>query len=183
MKIAITNFVRRQTAKSQYTHWNLFDDDFLKRVYQGFDKAVPGYRDGVVLVPVNPGGFYCGIVKLKSGDKLSGSFVARKDGEDPRKSVYAHGSKVPAVRVDVVLYSHAVLAENNENETDADWEIVSVNGSPIDGPVPMSVGTLIANHFEFSGGTSTRMSDAEFVSALKKSAEFWKDKALVAPID
>ena len=45
----------------------------------------------------------------------------------------------------------------------------------------MSVGTMLANHFQFSGGTETKMSDAKFIAALRKSAEYWKDKALVRP--
>jgi hypothetical protein len=88
---------------------------------------------------------------------------------------------MPAVRVDIVLYRHDVLAENKENETDAEWEIVSVNASPTLEETPISTGTLIANHLQLSGGTSTNMTDSEFVTLLRKSVEFWGDKANVAP--
>jgi hypothetical protein len=111
-----------------------------------------------------------------------GEYKARRDGEDPRKSTYAlTGSKMPARSVYVVLYSHAVLAEGNENETDADYEIVSVNASPTEEEAPIPTGALIANHLGLSGGTKTNMTDAEFVALLRKSVEYWKDKALAAP--
>ena len=56
------------------------------------------------------------------------------------------------------------LAEKNETESDADFELVSVNASPTDEETPMTPGTLMANHFELSGGTATRMTDGEFVT-------------------
>jgi hypothetical protein len=34
------------------------------------------------------------------------------------------------------------------------------------------------NHFGSDGGTSTGLSDEEFVSMLRESFEFWQDKAL-----
>jgi hypothetical protein len=33
--------------------------------------------------------------------------------------------------------------------------------------------TLMANHFQESGGTATRMTDSEFVEALRKSRAYW----------
>jgi hypothetical protein len=41
--------------------------------------------------------------------------------------------------------------------------------------------TLIANHFELSGGTATKMTDSEFVASLKESVMYWKDKVMVQP--
>lgn len=178
----ISNFVRRQTPQSGFSHWEISDEDFLARLHRNFDKAKPGYRDGVCLVPVEPEGFFSGIVQLQEGDKLVGEYVARKAGEDPRKSSYSlTGKKIPAVSVYIVLYRHDVLAENNENETDAEWEVVSVNASPTEDEPPIPTGALIANHLKLSGGTDTKMSDAEFVVLLRKSVEFWKDKALACP--
>lgn len=178
----ISNFVRRQTPQSGFSHWEISDEDFLARLHRNFDKAKPGYRDGVCLVPVEPEGFFSGIVQLQEGDKLVGEYVARKAGEDPRKSSYSlTGKKIPAVSVYIVLYRHDVLAENNENETDAEWEVVSVNASPTKDEPPIPVGALIANHLGLSGGTSTKMSDFVFVTLLRQSVEFWKDKALACP--
>ena len=183
MKIAISNFVRRQTAESQYSHWTLTDQELLNLIESNFNKAKPGYREGVLLIPVAPQGFYSSIVQLKAGDKLAGVYEARKEGEAPRKSTYSvNRNKIPAVAVDIVLYSHATLAENNEQSCEADWEVISVNASPIEGEVPIPTGALIANHLQLSGGTATNMSNDDFVALLRKSVEFWSDKALSAPM-
>lgn len=182
MEIAFNNFVRRQTADSSFSHWTISDEVLLNRVKCEFSKAKPGYRDGVILVPVDPDGFFSSVIQLKAGDKLEGEFKARREGEDPRKTLYAKGNKMPARMVDVVLYSKDVLADNSENSTSADWEIVSINASPEErwrGELPIQPDTLIANHFQLSGGTATNMTDSEFVAALKTSVLYWKDKAMV----
>jgi hypothetical protein len=133
-------------------------------------------------VPIPPSDFFSSTVLLKDGDKLVGEYKARKAGEEPRKSTFVvGGQKMPAKRVDVVLYAHHVLAENKENDTDADFEIVSINASPDEIEQPIPTGALIANHFGLSGGTSTQMTDGEFVALLRKSVLYWKDKAQAAP--
>ncbi len=183
-QIHITSFVRRQTPDSGFSHWTLSDEELVKRVAENLGRAKPGYRNGVVLVPVPADGFFTGVTKLEAGDILIGEYKARRPGEEPRKSSYnMMGKKIPAASVDIVLYRHDVLAEKNENETDAEWEIVSVNASPTDGEMPIHTGALIANHLELSGGTATKMTDSEFVALLRKSVEFWKDKANAAPLE
>lgn len=181
MKIYITNFVRRQTKESPHSHWIISDEELIQRINENFDSYHQGYREGVILVPIQSEGFFSSITDLKAGDDLNGTFSCRKNGEEPRKSTYVIGEKVPAKTVWVVLYAHHVLAEKNENESNADYEIVSINASPtVDAePSPMPPETLIANHFELSGGTSTKMTDSEFVESLRKSVLYWKDKALV----
>jgi len=182
MQVYITNFVRRQTPQSGFSHWEITDAEFLSRIEKNFHRHKTGYRKGVILVPVEPEGFFTGIVQLQEGDKLVGEYKARRTGEDPRKSSYSlTGKKIPAKSVWIVLYNHAVLIEKNENESEADWEVVSVNASPTEEEPPIPTGALIANHLELSGGTATNMTDTEFVTLLRKSVEFWKDKALACP--
>jgi hypothetical protein len=181
--IHITSFVRRQTADSRFSHWTLDDNALVQRIEAGLPNAKPGYREGVVLVPVETDGFYSATVTMTNGQKLVGEFASRRPGEEPRKSLAAIGQKQPAGTVWVVLYAHHVLIEKNENESDANWEVVSINASPsVDAePAPMPPETLIANHFELDGGTATKMSDSEFVASLKASVLYWKDKAQVQP--
>ena len=190
--IAVSEFVKRQTKDSQFSHFDGTWFELQQRVMRNFEAGCvrPGYRDGVVLVnietgvPEHPGCIYTNIVQLKAGDKLAGEFVARQPGEDPRKSTYViNGEKMPAESAFAVLYRHDVLLENNEQSCDADWEIISLNASPFpaDVEVPMSAGTLIANYYKLSGGTDTKMTPEQFVDALKKSVDFWKDKANAAP--
>ena len=186
--IHITNFVRRQTPQSGFSHWTFSDEELLSRVQAGLPNAKSGYRDGVILVPVDPEGFFSGTVLLQEGDRFVGEYVARRPVEEPRKSTYvvsrSNGDpveKAKAASVYVVLYSHDVLLEGKENETDADYEIVSVNASSTEEEAPIPTGALIANHFGLSGGTDTKMSDSEFVALLRKSVVYWKDKSLVCP--
>lgn len=153
--IFINSFIRRQTESSPFSHWILSDNELIQRIQDNFDNQTRGYRDGVILVQIPPEGFFS------------------------RKSTHVIGNKSPAKRVDVVLYHHNVLIEKQENESDKEWEIICVNACPTDEPSPIPPDTLIANHFELSGGTKTNMSDSEFINALKESVNYWKDKALV----
>lgn len=193
--VAFSAFVRRQTPTSGFSHTTLSEEEVLRRIRANWDKRQPGYRDGVVLVPVEPDGFYTPIVTLKEGDKLAGVYAPRKAGEEPRKRVFLDlreeekaSRKSPAVRVDIVLYHADVLAEDNGNtmvERDgirqpiAEWEIISINASPTIEAVPMTVGTLLANHFHISGGTATNMTAEQLVEKLRESFLYWKDKAMV----
>jgi hypothetical protein len=181
--IHINKFVRRQTSKSQFSHWTLTDEELIARIQENLKDGKTGYREGVLLVPVNPEGFYSSVVLLHEGDKLAGEYVARIKGEEPRKSTYVVKplEKIKAVSVCVVLYSHALLAETKENDTDADYEVISINASDTEFEQPIPPNTLIANHFQLSGGTATNMTDEEFVSSLRQSVMYWKDKSSIAP--
>jgi Protein of unknown function (DUF3228) len=182
MRIHISSFVRRQTADSSFSHWTIDDAEFMKRIHANFSKAKPGYRPDVLLVPIEPDGFYSNTVKLKSGDRLIGEFTPRREGEFPRKHTYAlTETKQPAVAVDVVLYSHAALLEGHENESDADYEVVAVLARDTVEAEPIAPMVLMANHFEADGGTKTNMTPEQFEELLRKSFNYWKDKASVAP--
>ena len=183
--IAVSHFVKRQTPQSPFSHYDGDWDEVLRIAHTLFCFGKQGYRDGVLLVPIPADKCYTNIVQLQPGDKFAGEFSARQTGEAPRKSTYViGGKKMPAKSAMLVLYRHDVLLENNEQSCDADWEIISLNASPFEqmaSELPMSVGTLLANHFQLSGGTATNMSNDDFVRALRMSVEFWKDKAMVAP--
>lgn len=183
--IYITPFVRRQTMDSQYTHWILSDEDLIARIEAAFDLAKQGYRDGVLLVPVDPQGFYTSIVTLSEGDKLAGTFKRRVPKEDPRKSVVRDRGntplaelKQPAARVDVILYRDDVLAEDKD-DTGHLWNVISVNAYPTDEEAPIHPDVLIANHFHLSGGTKTGMTPEAFEAQLRASVMYWRNKAMV----
>lgn len=179
--IHMTNFVlNRQTKDSSYSHWDIPIQEIIKRVYEaGIENQQAGYREGVTVVKLlNAEGFYSPIIELKEGMKIYGEFQRRKENEEPRRETYVISEKQKAKTVFAVLYHKDVLAEKNENETSSDWEIVAILASPSEDekPSPMPVSTLLANHFEFSGGTATKMSDSQFIEALKESATYWKNK-------
>jgi hypothetical protein len=178
-----SDFVTRQTPESRFSH---FDGpggwaEVVARTVADFDRQTPGYRDGVVLVPLtDTSGFYSGVATLKAGDKLVGVYEARREGEEPRKSTSVVGAtKLPAKHVDVVLYRADVLAEDPNHVGKGEWEIVSVNCNPVEGSMPIEPMVLLHNHFGSTGGTATGMSDSELVAQLRESFEFWKDKAFV----
>lgn len=193
MSIHVNSFVLRQTPESEFSHyeggpgcedtWEALRD-LVKEAFEAGAHR-PGYRDGVVLVSVEPHGFFSSVVRLTEGDVFSGSYKARRPGEEPRKSVGVVGAqKMPAKAVEVVLYASTVLAEGGDNELPAEegnWEIISVNANPVVGTMPIEPGVLMHNHFGSDGGTATGLSDADFVAMLRESFLFWKDKGMVAP--
>lgn len=195
MKVAFNSFVRRQKPDSRFGHTVLPDAEVLARIEANFSKAKPGYRPGVVLVPVEPEGFYSGTVPLKAGMTLRATYEPRKAGEEPRLHVGVEppmqhrpdgslfldyeGAKAPAIAVDIVLYASTVLAEDGDNELPAEegnWEIVSINPRLCTEEEPIHPDALIANHLHESGGTATGMTDSEFVAALRKSRAYWNGK-------
>ena len=180
--VGINEFVTRQTASSRFSYFSGGDDELLTRIQLAWEKAKPGYREGVILVPVEPSGFFSGVVRLQEGDSLSGVYEARREGEKPRKAVVVEGrKKLPANAVDIVLYNSQVLAEDNDNQLPAEpnnWEVVSINASPSKGEMPIEPNVLMHNHFGSSGGTRTNLSDEDFVAMLRHSFNYWSDKAL-----
>jgi len=188
MSIKASHFVKRQTAESRFSHfngtWEELEELATCPTLEGHT-LTSGYRDGVVLSQVRPDRFMCSTHVLLPGEKLSGEFSPRHEGEASRKHTSSiGGSKTPAARVDLVLYRKDVLAEDPEHEAipGAVWEIVSINASLADFPEPMPPDTLMANHFHESGsndgGTSTGLSDAEFTSRLRESYMYWRNKTM-----
>jgi len=129
-----------------------------------------------------------------------GEFKARREGETPRKSIRKAktewrpiskkvlqdlgicaepNEKQPCKRVDVVCYSHEVLAEDGDAESEKPWEIIALNGYTTIESAPIEPNTLMHNHFQSDGGTATNMTPEEFEKALRESFEYWKDKALL----
>ena len=183
--IHFNSFAQRQVMDSGFTSIEGDNfDEIIRRTHEDFNNQREGYRDGVILVPLsNTEGMFSGVKSLNDGDELVATFKARREGETPRISIRTKGrDKMPAQSAYVVLYASTVLAEDGSNELDpveGNYEVVSINGAPeARAEMPIDPFTLMHNHFGSDGGTDTNMSDAEFVSMLKRSFEFWKDKAL-----
>jgi len=179
--IAFHSFLARHTPESRFTHWTLTEAEVLDRVQKNWNARRPSYRDGVLEVPVEPEGFFSPVVFLQPGDRLKGVYESRKEGEEPRMvTVLDRGTreKTPAVGVNVILYHKNVLAEDGET-FDHDWAIISINARITEEPEPMTVGTLMANHFHIDGGTATGWSPEKFEEELRKSFLYWRNKALL----
>lgn len=186
MQITVNPFVRRQTVESSFSHFAGDIDLLPEMISDNWENGKQGYREGVVLVSVDPADFFSGVVVLEEGAKLTGSFRARRDGETPRKEIRADSPlerKIAAQSVELVLYRSDVLAEDGDNSLESsteNWEIISINASPTEGEMPIAPMTLMHNHFGSDGGTATNMTDAEFVQALRDGFKFWSNKALCA---
>lgn len=191
MSVAINKFARGRhfDPTTGFSQCTLTETKLCASVSQVLDAgdARPGYRDGVLLVALLAEGFTSPVVELVEGDRLVGTYTARRAGEEPRKHVQVvrDGAKqAPAKSVEVVLYASTLLAEDGDNDLEAvegNFEIVSINASVNEGgDEPMPPETLLANHFGESGGTHTQMSDEEFVAALRRSREFWRGRAILS---
>lgn len=181
--IALNPFVKRQTPGSRFSHFDGPWKNLLELVIEHVFEADPGYREGVIRVPLPPQGFWSSAVVLEEGARLIGHYERRSPTEEPRKSISVIGQKQPAVAVEAILYHHTVLLEGDEQSCDADWEVIAIIARMTKEPSPMDPETLMANHFQISGGTATHMSDADFVAALKESFLYWRNKALCEPED
>lgn len=172
--IAINDFVKRQTKNSRFSYFDGTWDELIKLVEDNFNNKIQGYRDGVMLIPVPSNRFYTSMCKIDKDSILESKFEARREGEEPiKRTVVKNGKKTPANFVKIVLYRHDVLLENNENSTDADWEIISINASLVENE-PMHPMTMARNMLNKEGGTKAEYTGQQFAESLW----FWKDYVL-----
>lgn len=164
--IAVSQFVRRQTAGSCYSHFRGTWEELKHLVEEYFGVARPGYRDGVVLVPVPPEGFWAATVGVNPSTKLKATFEARQEGEEPFIQVTTTGAKQPAKAVDIVLYRADVLAEDNDRSSDAEWEVISINARLTEEPEPMDPMTMARNMAHLPGGTEGKFTAWQFVESI-----------------
>ena len=176
--IGVNSFVKRQTKKSGKTYSKTlsFDEiaehasDQLKKGY--FKK---GYRDGVILVKVAKkllNDFVCPIIKINQKTKLTAEYVKRRENEEPYIRIRAlNGKPLKTKNVDLILYSHDVLRETNENETLKSWELISFHAIP-DGidELPMGPITMMRNQLELKGGTKGFYDSEKWA----QSVNFWQ---------
>jgi hypothetical protein len=175
---ALNNHVRRQLdPASKYSHYEGHEAFLLGMIEREFNCGTveQGYRDGVVLVTLPASGFYCGVVQVTPETKLRATFSARNDNERPFISVEAIGAeKLPASHVQAVLYRKDVLAETNDNSTDATWELVSINARYTCAPEPMTPMAMARNMSGQAGGTKAEYTAQQFVESIL----YWSDKAM-----
>lgn len=170
--VKCSNFVKRQTAKSSFSYFQGSWEELEDLVAQNFALCRDGYREGVKLIPVPEKGFFTGLVAVTPETELVAKYGPRQPGEDSIITVYAKGPKAPAKHVDIVVYSRAALAENQENSTDADWEIISINARITEIPTPMDPVTMMRNHLNLPGGTKGTFSADDFATGILFSTKY-----------
>jgi hypothetical protein len=170
-------FASRQTPTSHFGHFEGTESDLIKIVEAHLDRSVPVNKEGTILsVPVPPEGFWSSVRPLQPGDTLSTVFEARAPGEEPVIRTVCEGAKVPARTVAVILYHRDALG--TDASTEAEWEVVSINPSPFEGPLPMDTTTMARSQQSRKGGTFQRVYTPEEWSL---AAWFWATHANVQP--
>ncbi len=141
-----------------------------------------GYREGVILVPVSEPlaqQFVCPFTRITDQTRLTAEVVRRRPEEEPYIRIRAlNGTPLPAGKVELVLYHHDVLTEDNDCCTDADWELIAILAVPegVD-EMPMGPVTMMRNQLHLPGGTQARYSSDEWAASIR----FWQQVAALEP--
>ena len=176
-KVAAGEFVKRQTPESGYSHfegsWETLEA-MTENVMRFAHCVTPGYKDGVILVDLDPFLFRSAIVDLTEESKLTANYAPRRKEEAAFIRVSAKAEKQRAKHASVVLYRHDVLAENNERETEAEWEIVAIKARVTEEEEPMDPYTMARNFLHLKGGTKGDFTAEQFA----KSIVYWNNHCM-----
>ncbi len=181
--VSVNEFVLRQVKDSGKTYtdslkFNQMAQYAQKQLAIGNYKA--GYRDGVVLVPEDKKKLHhyiCPFIKIDVNTKLRAQIIRRRPDEEPYIQIRAlNGTPLKTNSVDLILYRHDVLAETNEQSTNADWELISFHAIPegIEN-MPMGPVTMMRNQLQLPGGTKAYYESEKWA----KSIEFWQKYAVL----
>ena len=70
-------------------------------------------------------------------------------------------------KVELILYRNDVLKETNENTTNSEWELISINSSPKGvNDLPMKPTTMMRNQLKLPGGTKALYSSDEWAKSV-----------------
>jgi len=171
VSIGVNDFVKRQTQNSRYSYFDDTWEELVRLVKLNWCFKKEGYRDGVILVPLPPTKFYTSMCEITKDSVFETKFVSRREDEEPiKRTSLKNGEKTRANFADIVLYRYDVLRENSEQTGDCEWEIISINASPIEN-IPMQAMTMARNMLNEEGGTKAEYTGQQFAESLW----FWKD--------
>lgn len=170
--IKCSEFVKRQTPESGYSHYNgTWEEleDLVEGIFSCNQCQVrPGYKDGVVLVDLvhTASRFSSAIVELNEQSNLTANYAPRREGEAAFLRVSAKAKKQPAKYASVVLYRADVLAEDNDRSGDAEWEIVCIKARLSEKEEPMDPYTMARNFLHLPGGTKGDFTAEQFAESI-----------------
>lgn len=175
--IKTSPYATRQTPSSSFSHFEGSWESLEALVLANLDRARPGYKPGVLLVPVPAEGFFSAVVDVTPEMVLETALVARFPGEEPFMRTVAKGQpKTPAKVVEVVIYSHAILAEDGDASCDADFEIISVNARITEAEEPMHPVAMMRNQKHLKGGTAATYTSEQWAEAV----HYWSTRCMVS---
>ena len=185
--VAVNQFVLRQVEGSGKTFckdltFQQIAEYAENQLNSNPNSIQPGYRDGVLLIQCETkmnSHFSSPMVKIDEDTKLEAIVTKRRDEEEPYIQIRAvEGKLIPTERVDLILYRQDVLVENNEQSTDADWELIAFQAVPKGmKDLPMGPVTMMRNQLELPGGTAANYSSEQWV----ESVNFWQQYAFLKP--
>ena len=185
MKVQVNDFVKRQTKSSGKTYSEELSFDFFAKYAQKKllkNEFIEGYRPEVRIVKLENKyvhKVFCPYVRITKNTKLSAKLVKRRENEDSYIQIRAmNGDLVDTGSVNLILYRHDILLENNENTTNADWELISINAIP-KGEKKMPIGpvTMMRNQLDLEGGTKAEYSSEDWANSVR----FWQKYAVIEP--
>lgn len=183
-KVAVNDFVRRQVKGSGKTYSpDLSFEDIAKHAEEqmALGNFREGYRKGVRIVQglkEMANHFYCPFATINESSKLKAELVRRKPDEEPYIQIRViNGDPLPSGKVEFILYRHDVLAENNEQSTEAEWELISIHAIPEEvDTLPMGPVTMMRNQMKLPGGTKAHYSSKEWAASVR----FWQRYAAIS---
>ena len=185
MIVGVNDFVRRQVKGSGKTYAKTMGFESIAQHAEsqmGKGYFTDGYRDGVRLVHVDESiinDFICPYVRLDETTKLIARVVRRRVSEASYIQIRAlNGELLNAGKVELIIYRNDVLVENNENTTNFEWELISINSVPEGiSTLPMGSVTMMRNQLNLHGGTKASYSPDEWAESVK----FWQKYAPLEP--
>jgi hypothetical protein len=183
-KIGTSDFVKRQTSESEFTHFEGSWEELetICSYLFSMGKFFPGYRDGVVriLIPQD----ICEKFRtytdfpMFEGMSLSAEYrkVKGREHEPAKIVVRINELKQRCNFVEVIVYRADVLNEDGDRSTEADWEIVSINGRLKENVPPMDALTIVRNWKHLPGGTEMKDRTAEEVLEMLCESIMYQNK-------
>jgi len=180
-QVAVNDFVKRQvpgSGKSYAPHLSF--EAIARHAQEQMEKGQykTGSREGIRIVEGTPQfakHFVSPFVRINQKTKLKAEWVRRRESEAPYIRIRAlNGDPLPASKVEFILYHHDILAETNEQSSDADWELISIHTIPAGlDSIPMQPVTMMRNQLRLPGGTRAHYSTAQWAEAVR----FWQQYA------
>lgn len=134
-----------------------------------FEKWIPGNAPGIYLVEIYPNNILTTLHKAEKGEKVEAHFVSRREHEEHVLTLISSNKKyTPCKKATCVVYSHETLGKEATYE-DSDYEIVSINGSPLEMDVPQHPVSMARNSLNKEGGTEVHYTPEQWA----ESVWFW----------
>ena len=119
------------------------------------------------------------MVKIDESTKLEAIVTKRRKNENHYIQIKAIDvTPLKTEQVELILYRHDVLAENNEQSTSANWELIAFQAIPSGlSSIPMGPITMMRNQLELPGGTAAHYSSQEWAESIR----FWQNYTFIKP--